>query len=176
MTANTPGKDAIPPAGKDAILPSPGNEGVPPSPGSKTIPPGKEGVPPSISPGNCKRPLRILATLTLLLPFPLASQIHEAHPAEAQDTTDWPHYAGDQGSQRYTPLLSLTRENFSSLETAWLRTSPDAQIPGAGSDELWAGKHESTPIMAGGVLYNSTSFSQAYALDATTGRVSPGTI
>ena len=155
MTANTPGKDAIPPAGKDAILPSPGNEGVPPS----------------ISPGNCKRPLRILATLTLLLPFPLASQIHEAHPAEAQDTTDWPHYAGDQGSQRYTPLLSLTRENFSSLETAWLRTSPDAQIPGAGSDELWAGKHESTPIMAGGVLYNSTSFGQAYALDATTGKL-----
>ena len=155
MTANTPGKDAILPAGKEAILPSPGTEGILPS----------------ISPQHRRRPPLFLAALTLLSPITTVAQVHQAHPSNAPSTTEWPHYAGDQAAQRYTPLASLTRENFSSLETAWLRTSPDARIPGAGSDELWAGKHESTPITAGGVLYNSTSFSQAYALDAATGKL-----
>ena len=131
----------------------------------------KEGILPSISPQHRKRPTLFLTALALFSPITALAQVHQAHPNDAPSATEWPHYAGDQGSQRYTPLAGLTRENFASLETAWLRTSPDAQIPGAGSDELWAGKHESTPIMAGGLLYNSTSFSQAYALDAATGKL-----
>ena len=140
-------------------------------PGGESIPPGTEGILPSISPKKRLSPLPVLATLALLLPIPATSQVHEALPPQALSHTDWPHYAGDQGTQRYTPLPSLTRENFRSLETTWLRTSPDARVPGAGSDKMWAGKHESTPLMSDGVLYNSTSFSQAYALDAATGRL-----
>ena len=162
MTANTPGKDAILPAGKEAT--PPGKEGILPSPG-------KEGILPSFLHQISQRQLRMLFVLALLQPIAATSHAQETSTAKTQDQTDWPHYAGDQAAQRYTPLPSLTRENFSSLETAWLRTSPDARIPGAGSDELWAGKHESTPITAGGVLYNSTSFSQAYALDAATGKL-----
>ena len=109
----------------------------------------------------------ILVLLALLLPtsgIAPAQQVHHTQPS-----TDWPHYAGDQGTQRYAPLPALTRDNFASLVFAWRYDSPDENIPGAGSEELWPGKHESTPIMAEGVLYNSSSFSQAYALDAATG-------
>ena len=112
-----------------------------------------------------------LAALAFFLAAATFAPARQAHASEAQASTDWRHYAGDQGTQRYTPLPALTRDNFSSLVSAWLFSSPDEGIPGAGSDELWAGKHESTPIMADGVLYNSTSFSQAYALDAATGEM-----
>ena len=110
-----------------------------------------------------------LAVPALLLAAALAPA-QEVPATKPEYSTDWPHYAGDQRTQRYAPLPALNRDNFSSLISAWLFTSPDERIPGAGSDELWAGKHESTPIMADGVLYNSTSFSQAYALDAATGQ------
>ena len=133
--------------------------------------PGKEGIPPSFLHLIGEPRLRVFFVLALLLPIAATSHAQEMNTAKTRNETDWPHYAGDQGAQRYVPLPGLTRENFASLETAWLRTSPDAQIPGAGSDELWPGKHESTPIMAGGVLYNSTSLSQAYALDAATGKL-----
>jgi len=112
-----------------------------------------------------------LAALAFFLAAATFAPARQAHASEAQASTDWRHYAGDQGTQRYAPLPALTRDNFSSLVSAWLFSSPDEGIPGAGSDELWAGKHESTPIMADGVLYNSTSFSQAYALDAATGEM-----
>ena len=112
-----------------------------------------------------------LAALAFFLAAATFAPARQTHASEAQASTDWRHYAGDQGTQRYAPLPALTWENFSSLVSAWLFSSPDEGIPGAGSDELWAGKHESTPIMADGVLYNSTSFSQAYALDAATGEL-----
>ena len=117
-----------------------------------------------------KLQLPTLLALALLQALTPTSRAEEQSAPEGQSASDWPHYAGDQGTQRYAPLPALTRENFASLVSAWLFTSPDDRIPGAGSDELWAGKHESTPIMADGVLYNSTSFSQAYALDAATGK------
>ena len=115
-------------------------------------------------------PAATLAVSALLLLSAALAPAQQERPAPPEAPTDWPHYAGDQGTQRYAPLPALTRDNFSSLVFAWLFTSPDERIPGAGSDERWAGKHESTPIMADGVLYNSTSFSQAYALDAATGK------
>ena len=113
--------------------------------------------------------VRALTALALLLPLAAPAAAQQVPVTQPGPSTDWPHYAGDQGTQRYAPLPALTRDNFGSLVFAWLSNSPDERIPGAGSDELWAGKHESTPIMADGVLYNSTSFSQAYALDAATG-------
>ena len=119
---------------------------------------------------NNRHPSPSLAIPALLLAAALASA-QEAPANRSEHSADWPHYAGDQGTQRYAPLPALTRDNFSSLGPAWIFTSPDDRIPGAGSDELWAGKHESTPIMADGVLYNSTSFSQAYALDPATGKL-----
>ncbi|MCY3987718.1 MAG: PQQ-binding-like beta-propeller repeat protein [Gammaproteobacteria bacterium] len=112
-----------------------------------------------------------LAVPALLLLAAGLAPAQEVPATQSEASTDWPHYAGDQGTQRYAPLPALTPDNFSSLISAWLFTSPDEGVPGAGSDELWAGKHESTPIMADGVLYNSTSFSQAYALDAATGEL-----
>ena len=132
--------------------------------------PGKEGVSPSFSKMNDKLQLPTLLALALFPALSPTSHAGEQSTPAGLSASDWRHYAGDQGTQRYTPLPALTRDNFSSLISAWLFTSPDESIPGAGSDELWAGKHESTPIMADGVLYNSTSFSQAYALDAATGR------
>ena len=164
MTANPPWERGRP------ALETPGNENTPGSAGAhgNEGAPGNEGVPPSPSRKSNQRLLLTLLALALLLPT--ASATASQNKPEPQPPTEWPHYAGDQGTQRYVSLPALTSENFTSLIFAWLWTSPDARIPGAGSEEIWAGKHESTPIMAGGVLYNSTSFNQAYALDAATGR------
>lgn len=140
MTANPPGNEGVPPSAKAKRLRSQAFQGVP-----------------------------ALTLLALLLPLAIHATEQEDHSINPQPSTDWPHYAGDQGTHRYAPLPALTRDNFDSLVFTWLYNSPDENIPGAGSDQLWAGKHESTPVMADGVLYNSTSFSQAYALDAATG-------
>ena len=141
---------------------------------AERVHPGREGVPPSAKARRLRSQafegIPTLTFLALLLPFAIHAAEQDNRSTDPQPQTEWPHYAGDQGTQRYAPLPALTRDNFASLVFAWLYNSPDENIPGAGSDELWAGKHESTPIMADGVLYNSTSFSQAYALDAATGR------
>lgn len=83
----------------------------------------------------------------------------------------WSHYAGDQSSSRYSSSSGITRENFTSLEIGWRHTSPDETVTGYRSSSLWPGKHESTPIMVGNILYSSSSLSQAYALNPKTGEV-----
>ncbi len=76
----------------------------------------------------------------------------------------WPHYAADQSSSRFAPTTMLTRDNFADLSVVWRWCSPDDSING-----FTPNKHESTPIMIDGVLFNSTSLSQAVAINAITG-------
>lgn len=82
---------------------------------------------------------------------------------------EWRHYAGGPGSAKYSSLNQINAQNFTRLKTAWTWHSPDEAIQGNNPRlKTWA--WESTPIMADGVLYVSTSLSQVAAIDPVIGR------
>ena len=78
---------------------------------------------------------------------------------------EWRSYGADTANTRYAPLDQITAANFNSLEIAWrfktdnLGPRPEYQF-------------ESTPVMAGGVLYSTGGSRRAVvALDAQTGEL-----
>ena len=90
-----------------------------------------------------------------------------AAPATAQRDTasgGWPVYGGDAASTKYSPLDQIDRSNVARLELAWRWRSPDNDVPAVRNVAF-----EATPLMIDGVLYTSTSGSQAAAIDAETG-------
>ena len=88
----------------------------------------------------------------------------------AADTTrgEWPYYAGDLGSTKYSPLAQIDANNVAQLQVAWRWDSPDNTLAAASKERI--GAFKVTPLMIGGVLYTSTSLSQVAAIDAGTGR------
>jgi quinoprotein glucose dehydrogenase len=86
--------------------------------------------------------------------------------AGAQQPTqhgEWRVYGGDPGSQRYSPLDQITRENVKNLQVAWTWKSDNfGAMP-----EF---KGETTPIMVDGVLYfTAGNRRNVVAADAGTG-------
>ncbi|HKX30481.1 MAG TPA: PQQ-binding-like beta-propeller repeat protein, partial [Blastocatellia bacterium] len=81
---------------------------------------------------------------------------------------EWRFYGGDQGSSKYSPLDQINEQNVRRLQIVWTWDSPDKQIQ-ATHRMLAPFAYEVTPLMVGGVLYVSTSFSQVAAIEAQTG-------
>lgn len=81
---------------------------------------------------------------------------------------EWRAYGADGASSKYAPIDQIHLDNFQSLEVAWRWCSPDAEVRRA-RPSLWPHHYEATPLMVGGVLYTSTSLSQAAAIDPVTG-------
>src|SRR5438105_28279 len=77
--------------------------------------------------------------------------------------TEWLHYAADKASSKYSPLAQIGRENFNRLRVAWTWRSADEVIAKA-NPQLKTWVWEATPLIAGGVLYVSTSLSQVAAI------------
>lgn len=71
---------------------------------------------------------------------------------------DWPSYNGDYTGRRYSSLKQITLQNASQLQAQWVFHSRNAGIL------------EATPLVVDGVMY-MTGSNDAYALDATTGKV-----
>jgi quinoprotein glucose dehydrogenase len=82
---------------------------------------------------------------------------------------EWPVYAADKASTKYSPLAQINPANVGRLQVAWRWSSPDNPILRKRSD-LKTGPHESTPIMVNGVLYTSTSLCQVAAIHPVTGK------
>src|SRR5437868_5526038 len=79
---------------------------------------------------------------------------------------EWTTYGGDLGNTRYAALDQITKDNFNKLEVAW-RFKTEALGPRPEYN------YESTPLMAGGVIYvNAGSRRAVVALDAATGGLS----
>ena len=89
--------------------------------------------------------------------------------AAAHASVEWPQYAGDHASTKYSALDQITAENFSSLKIAWTWRSVEEELAKTHNLKTWA--WEATPLMIDGVLYLTTSLSQAVALDAGTGKM-----
>ena len=86
---------------------------------------------------------------------------------------EWPSYAADSGSTKYTSLSQIDETNFTDLEVAWRWQSIDGELDFEallGPDaEVGFGRLQATPLMIDGVLYLLTALNQAVALDAVSG-------
>ena len=83
--------------------------------------------------------------------------------AQDRDPGEWPHYAADLASTRYSPLDQIHEDNVDQLEIVWRWTSqnfgprPDFNL-------------RATPLMLDGVLYVTAGARRAaVAIDAATG-------
>lgn len=78
--------------------------------------------------------------------------------------TDWPMYAHDPGSTRFSPLKQINARNVAELAQAWsFDTHPE---PDAKASRISSG----TPLVVNGVMYTPTSFRTIVALDPETGK------
>ena len=106
-------------------------------------------------------------------------------PAHAQDGAQngqWRFFGGDSGSTKYSPLDQIDKDNVADLQIAWRWESVDGQfdldrlpqeypalqVPND-IEEVQISSLKAAPLMVDGVLYISTPFSQAAAIDAATG-------
>lgn len=80
---------------------------------------------------------------------------------------EWKHYAGDQGSTKYSPAAQINSKNFEKLEVAWRWSSADTRLEDKTDFRPFA--FRATPLVIKGVAYISTGMSQVAAIDVQTG-------
>ena len=88
----------------------------------------------------------------------------------ATQTVEWPSYAADQAGTKYSALDQINAENVGDVEIVWRQpVIPDVIRDG----ETTRGPvgSQTTPLMAGGMLYLSTGLGTIAALEPTTGEV-----
>ena len=94
--------------------------------------------------------------------LPLISLALAGPAARAQ--TDWPMYAHDPASTRYSPLVEITAANVARLKQSWIlntKPSPEAE-----------NRYESrtTPLVIHGLMYVLTRFNSLVAVEPETGK------
>ena len=93
-------------------------------------------------------------------------------PRGAADTRgEWPVYAADTASTKYSPLDQITRDNVKHLRIAWRQSATPVEVRQGRTDAPVPVSYEHTPLMVGGLLYMSTGYGTVAALDPTTGKV-----
>ena len=94
--------------------------------------------------------------------------------AEAQSSRpagEWHATGGDHTNTKYSPLDQITPANFTDLEIAWRWTSISTDVTERNDSLIPPNGFKTTPLMAGGLVYLSTSLGQVAALDAGTGEL-----
>lgn len=86
---------------------------------------------------------------------------------QASQAQEWPHYGGDAGGARYSPLKQIDRSNVARLKTAWTYATGDVSD---GKTLPTRSAFEATPLKVGDRLYVTTPFNRLIALDAATGK------
>ena len=82
----------------------------------------------------------------------------------------WPHYSGDNGARKYSPLDRIRRDNVAGLRIAWRRPQLDASLLAGKPAPQLSNNFRSTPIMVNGVMYASNGVGLAEAFDPGTGK------
>jgi len=82
---------------------------------------------------------------------------------------DWPTYAADLRSTKYSSLDLINPTNVRDLRIVWRWKSPDIDIVRQ-NPSLHLNLFEATPLAIDGVLYVITNLSQIAAIDAATGK------
>ena len=79
---------------------------------------------------------------------------------------EWPHYSGDAGATKYSPLDQVNKRNVGSLRIAWRRPAVDPRFTNA----KYSNSFQSTPLMVDGLLYASNALGLVEAFDPATGK------
>ena len=121
--------------------------------------------------------LKLVATI-----FLLQSTVVNIQAQTGERSGEWHFFGGDSGSTKYSSLDLIDKENVANLEIAWRWESVDGRfnidqlmseypnllvandVSNVSIDSLKA-----APLMVGGVIYISTPFYQAAAIDAASG-------
>ena len=121
--------------------------------------------------------LKLVATI-----FLLQSTVVNIQAQTGERSGEWHFFGGDSGSTKYSSLDLIDKENVANLEIAWRWDSVDGRfnidqlmseypnllvandVSNVSIDSLKA-----APLMVGGVIYISTPFYQAAAIDAASG-------
>ncbi|MDE2757821.1 MAG: hypothetical protein OXI92_14885, partial [Acidobacteriota bacterium] len=75
---------------------------------------------------------------------------------------EWPHYGGDLAARKYSALDQINRDNVAQMKIAWTYHTGDISD---GSKVPVRSAFECTPLEVDGVLYLTTPFGRAIALD-----------
>ncbi|MBC7890669.1 MAG: PQQ-binding-like beta-propeller repeat protein, partial [Sphingobacteriaceae bacterium] len=78
--------------------------------------------------------------------------------------TNWAEYNGGPDRNHFSPLTQITPENVATLRVAWSYASGGADTV-KNSTQM-----QCNPLSIGGILYGVSAGSQAFAIDATTGK------
>ncbi len=84
-----------------------------------------------------------------------------------QGIVEWPAWGGDNAHTRYSTLSDITPANAGQLEQAWVWAPGEVPQQEHGSRP---GSFQPTPMMIDNVLYVSTPYHRAVALNAETGK------
>jgi alcohol dehydrogenase (cytochrome c) len=76
------------------------------------------------------------------------------------DGKNWAIYGRDYTNQRYSPLAQITSANVGSLRMAWMYQTGISRL----------GSFETSPTVVDGVMYLTTPYNTAMAVDARTGQ------
>jgi quinoprotein glucose dehydrogenase len=98
--------------------------------------------------------------------FLLAGSILTAQQG-ASGQIEWFTYGGDPAHSKFSPANDVTPENVNRLQVAWKWTHGEDRIEQYGTTPY---RFENQPLMADGVLYVTTPYNNAAALDANTGK------
>jgi quinoprotein glucose dehydrogenase len=113
----------------------------------------------------------VFRTTTLVAAAASVGLIAAAGPrAVAGQTVEWPAYAADQAGTKYLPLDQINADTVHDLEIVWRQpVIPDAIRNGVTTRGPVGS--QTTPLMAGGLLFFSTGLGTIAALEPTTGEV-----
>jgi len=76
------------------------------------------------------------------------------------DGKNWSIYGHDYTNQRYSPLAQITSANVGSLKMSWMYQTGISRL----------GSFETSPVVVDGVMYVTTPYNTAMAVDARTGQ------
>jgi quinoprotein glucose dehydrogenase len=97
----------------------------------------------------------------LLLPVTLMAILA---PTQDNPNTNWTEFNGDGSRSHYSPLTQISKDNIQSLKVAWTYASGGADETG-GRTQI-----QCNPIIIDGTLYGVSASTQAFAVDAATGK------
>jgi quinoprotein glucose dehydrogenase len=91
--------------------------------------------------------------------------------AQSRKTVEWPAYAGDKASTKYSALDQIDRDTIKGLRIAWRQSGLPEKLRASFPNAQAPANYQHTPLMVGGLLYMSTAVGVVTALDPATGKV-----
>lgn len=108
--------------------------------------------------------MKVIPALLIFCVFLLCSFMIIRESGHDWPDRDWPEYNGNGDKSHYSTLSEITKENVGRLKVAWTYAS-------GGADTVRnRTQMQCNPIIIDGILYSVSAGTQAFALDAATGK------